>query len=164
MKQYLTKRNIIIAAVAIVLLAVIVVAVVLQLGTEIPKLTFDCGTLEQKETGMFYTEIPVDWRGGNKEARERAKIANAEGYFAAMENQAGCVMYSGRKINFSFEEETPEYVTLNIYDQNGLIVNTIPMNETYSFTAPDGFDPQLYVLEAIFEQGTCAYAFWMFPL
>ena len=108
MTQYLTKRNIIIAAIAVILLAVIVIAVVMQLGSEMPTLIFDCGELDQKETGMFYEAIPIDWRGGTKEQKEMAKIAKTEGYVTAMQGQAGCVMYSGRNVDFSFEDAAPE--------------------------------------------------------
>lgn len=164
MTQYLTKRNIIIAVIAVILLAVIVIAVVMQLGSEMPTLIFDCGELDQKETGMFYEAIPIDWRGGTKEQKEMAKIAKTEGYVTAMQGQAGCVMYSGRNVDFSFEDAAPEHVTLNVYDEYGVLLESTPLDTTYRFMLPQELGSKLYVLEAIFEEGTCAYAFWVMTM
>ncbi|MBE7043032.1 MAG: hypothetical protein E7399_06005 [Ruminococcaceae bacterium] len=163
MTQYLTKRNIIIAAIAVVLFSVIVITVVMQLGSEMPKLVFDAGTQEEKETGMFYTAMPISWRGGTKEEKELAEIAKTAGYLEAMQGQAGCVMYPNKKIAFSFEDATPQSVNLSIYDQYGVLLNSETLTD-YSITTPEDFEGKLYVLEAAFEQGTCAYVFWIYPL
>ncbi len=162
MKQYFTKRNVIIGAISLALLVVLIVAIVMQFGSKIPVLTLDCEPTDYKESGLVYTAIPIDWRGGTKTEREMAEIANEEGYVAAMQKEAGCAMYPGRKVGFSFKD-TPEHVTLNIYDQSGNLQETISLDDKDSFSLPTS-GVKLYVLEAKWEKGTCAYAFWIMTL
>lgn len=159
MNQYFTKRTIIISAVAVaVLLALIIVTVVMQVNLRLPEITLEYGALEEKETELLCQTIPMELKGGNKQERALAEIAKKDGYFSAMQEQNCNTMQQGKKIEVSFDN-SPEHLTLYVYDQTGNLLQNESLDETYSFVLADGMDAKIYILEGIWENGICAYGF-----
>lgn len=160
MNQILTKRNVLIAGIIIVLLAVIVIAVVLQMKSTLPTIRFEYGELDERESEIQPTVAAIDWKRAPEEAAVNGEDVRNVGYATVMQDQMPCMQYAGKTIGFYFDTD-PESVNLYLYDQEGNMIDYQPNLSEYVFDIPSEAGDFLYVLEGMWEQGVCGYAFWI---
>ncbi len=162
MNQLMTKRNLIIAGIVIVLLALVVIAVFFQMKSALPVISFDYGAegLDERESEIYPKLFAINWENAPEEQAKNGEDVLNVGYATVMQEQSSSsILYSGHRVGFSFDTQ-PKGVSLSVYDVEGNKIDYQELSE-FAFTTPFESGDFLYVLEGVWEQGTCGYAFWI---
>lgn len=156
------KRAFLAGGIVLLLLAILAVTVILQLESTLPVITFNYGPegLRERESEIVPKVFSFDWKHGPKEQAQNGTDAANVGYATVMAEEFPSFHDGGADIGFSFDVP-PKSVSVSVYDYEGNKVDYQPNLTEFVIHTPLETGDFLYVLEGVWEKGTCGYAFWI---